>query len=113
MLRSFSGAASEVMGTDPGEWAAQAARVMAIARRRNRSPERRVDGKLEAAAERPGRLDPVRVVEAPVERHPGADEQPPGEEMHELETEPAVDLVGVDGARIQLLSKPQVGRDFR
>src|SRR3954468_3326474 len=112
MLRSFS-AASEVMGTDPGECAAQAARVTAIAKRRKWSPERGMHREAQDAAQRAGRLYTVRVVEAPVEGEPRAEGDPAGEEVLELEPQPAIDLVGVEGASVEHLSEAEVRRDLR
>src|SRR4051812_4132131 len=112
MLRSFS-AASEIMGTDPGECAAQAARVTAIAKRRKWSPERGVHRETQDAAQRAGRLYAVRVVEAPVEGDARTEGDPAGEEVLELETQPSIDLVRVEGASVEHLSEAEVRRDLR
>src|SRR3954447_24402674 len=113
MLRSFS-AASEVIGTDPGECAAQAARVTASAVRRcKRSPERSMHRESQDAAQRAGRLYAVRVVEAPVEGDPRAEGDPAGEEVLELEAEPSINLVRVEGASVEHLSEAEVRRDLR
>src|SRR3954468_2909433 len=112
MLRSFS-AASELMGSDPGEWAAHAARVTAITKRRNWSPERGMHRETQDAAQRAGRLYAVRVVEAPVEGDSRAEGNPAGEEVLELEPQPSIDLVRLEGASVEHLSEAEVRRDLR